>query len=88
VFVPGHGDVGNADDVNAFRGYLTDLRAMVSRPVKEGKSGDELVAAVMPSLTEKYGQWGIFMHFGKPNILDVAAELRGDKKVPRPTAAQ
>ena len=88
VFVPGHGDVGYAGDVDAFRGYLTDLRSMVAGPAKEGKSGDELVAAVMPSLTEKYGQWGIFKYFAKPNILDVAAELRGDKTVPKPATAQ
>lgn len=84
VFVPGHGDVGNATDVLAFRQYLTDLRSMVEGPVKDGKSGDELVAAVMPQLTEKYDQWGIFQHFSKRNILDVAAELRGDKAIPQP----
>ncbi len=83
VFVPGHGDVGNATDVEAFRGYLSDLRAMVAGPLKEGKSGDALVDAVMPELTEKYGQWGIFKHFSKRNILDVAAEIRGDKVVPQ-----
>jgi cyclase len=84
VFVPGHGDVGTLADVEAFRGYLTDVRAMVAEQMKEGKSGDDLVAAVMPQLTEKYGQWGIFQHFSKRNILDVAAELRGDKVIPQP----
>jgi cyclase len=88
VFVPGHGDVGDVNDVEAFQGYLTDLRAMVAGPVKEGKSGDDLVAAVMPQLTQKYGEWGIFKYFSKANILDAAAELRGDKKVPQPVAAQ
>jgi cyclase len=87
VFVPGHGDLGDRSDVDAFRGYLTELRAMIAGPVKEGKSGDDLVAAVMPQLTQKYGQWGIFKYFAKPNILDVASELRGDKKVPQPVAA-
>lgn len=86
VFVPGHGDVGNVADVEAFRGYLSDLRAMVAGPLKEGKSGDALVDAVMPQLTEKYGQWGIFKHFSKRNILDVAAEIRGDKVVPQAVA--
>ncbi|HTS10732.1 MAG TPA: MBL fold metallo-hydrolase [Candidatus Limnocylindrales bacterium] len=88
VFVPGHGDVGNAQDVAAFRGYLTDLRAMVAGPVKEGKSGDALVAAVMPELTQKYGDWGIFKHFANRNILDMAAEIQGTKRVPQPVAAQ
>lgn len=87
VFVPGHGEVGNLQDVEAFRTYLTDLREMVSGPVKEGKQGDALVAAVMPELKAKYGQWGIFDHFSKPNILFVAEELRGTKRVPQPVAA-
>jgi len=56
TFVPGHGDVGNAADISAFRGYLTDVRALVAGPVKEGKSGDALVNAVLPLLKEKYGK--------------------------------
>jgi cyclase len=52
IFVPGHGDVGNVSDVDAFRGYLADLRVLVAAPVKEGKSGDALVNAVLPRLTE------------------------------------
>jgi cyclase len=84
TFVPGHGDVGNAADVGAFRGYLTDLRAMVAGSVKEGKSGDALVNAVFPQLKEKYGKWDFFEDFAKSDVLDTAAELRGDKKIPRP----
>jgi cyclase len=86
VFVPGHGDVGNPPDVEAFRNYLVDLRAMVAEPAKQGKTGDALVEAVMPELTAKYGQWGIFKHFAKPDILNVAAELNGTKRVPQPVA--
>jgi cyclase len=86
VFVPGHGDVGNLQDVEAFRDYLVNLRAMVAGPVKEGKTGDALVAAVMPELKAKYGTWGIFQHFSTPNILYVAEELRGTKRVPQPVA--
>jgi cyclase len=88
VFVPGHGDVGNIQDLDAFRGYLIDLRAMLAAPVKEGKTGDALVAAVMPELKAKYGQWGIFQHFATPNILLTAEELRGTKRVPQPVASQ
>lgn len=84
TFVPGHGDVGNAADVDAFRAYLSDLRAMAADPVKAGKSGDDLVNAVMPTLKEKYGKWNFFDDFAKTDILDAAAELRGDKKNPQP----
>jgi cyclase len=86
VYVPGHGEVGNLQDVEAFRGYLVDLRAMVAAAVKEGKTGDALVAAVMPELKEKYGDWGIFQHFATPNILLTAEELRGTKRVPQPAS--
>lgn len=84
VFVPGHGELGNLQDLEAARTYLLDLRAMVARAIKEGKTGDAVVAAVMPELKAKYGQWGIFQHFATPNILLTAEELRGTKRVPVP----
>jgi cyclase len=85
TFVPGHGDVGDEADVQAFRGYLADLRAWVAPQVSQGKSGDELVASVLPELTKKYGDWDFFKYFAKRNIPDMAAELRGDKKIPEPS---
>lgn len=84
VYVPGHGDIGNAADVHAFRGYLAYLREQVAQPVKDGKSGDALLNAVLPQLTKKYGKWDFFKGFAKPDILNTAAELRGDKKIPQP----
>ncbi|MGC1485858.1 MAG: MBL fold metallo-hydrolase [Candidatus Acidiferrum sp.] len=84
TFVPGHGDVGNAADVQEFGGYLNDLRAMMAQPVKDGLMGDALVNAVLPGLKEKYGDWNFFDHFAKRNILDTAKELRGDKQIPKP----
>jgi cyclase len=85
AFVPGHGDVGKVSDVAAFGGYLMDLREWVVPQVKEGKAGDDLVNAVMPKLTENYGQWNFFKYFAKRNVLDMGAEIRGDKKIPQPT---
>lgn len=84
AFVSGHGDVGTADDVLEFRGYLLDLRAMLSQPVKDGLMGDALVNAVLPGLKEKYGAWDFFEHFARRNIIDTAKELRGDKTIPQP----
>jgi glyoxylase-like metal-dependent hydrolase (beta-lactamase superfamily II) len=65
AFVPGHGDVGNAQDVAAFRGYLVTLRKLVSDAKAQGKSGDALTEAVMPALTEKYGRWVFFKDLAK-----------------------
>jgi cyclase len=86
TFVPGHGDVGNAADVRAMAAYITALRATLAQPVKDGLKGDALVNAVLPKLKEKYGDWNYFEHFAKPNILDTARELRGEKKIPQPAA--
>lgn len=86
TFVPGHGDVGNASDVQEFGGYLTDLRAVSAQPVKEGLMGDALVNAILPGLKEKYGAWNFFDYFARRNIIDMAKELRGDKQIPQPAA--
>ncbi|MBV9886611.1 MAG: MBL fold metallo-hydrolase [Acidobacteria bacterium] len=84
TYVPGHGDVGSADDVKNFRDYLTFLREQIAPAVKQNKSDDELVNAVLPAVTEKYGKWDFFKYFAKPDILHTAAEIRGDKKIPQP----
>lgn len=83
AFVPGHGDVGNAQDVQAFRGYLVTLGTLVADAQAQGKTGDALAESVMPALTEKYGRWDGFEYFIKPNILDMDAELRGKKRIPQ-----
>lgn len=88
IYVPGHGEPGDAHDVEAFRGYLADLRVLVKKQIDDGKTGDDLVAAVLPAVKEKYGQWNFFNYFAKRNIVDVENELRGTKKIPQPTAAR
>jgi cyclase len=86
TYVPGHGDVGTASDVADFRSFLADLRSFVQGPVKEGKKGDALEGAVMPELTAKYGTWGFFQYFAKPDLQSMAAEIQGTKTVPAPVA--
>lgn len=82
TFVPGHGDVGNADDVQEFQGYLAWLSAAVKKGVDANKKGDALVAAVLPELTDKYGSWEFFKDFSRSNILDAGAEFEGTKRNP------
>src|SRR5262245_23131659 len=60
TFVPGHGEVGTAREVRAFRDYLSALRTLVADARQGGKSGDDLVNGVLPALKDKYGQWGWF----------------------------
>lgn len=83
TFVPGHGEVGTVAEVRAMAGYITDLREALSQPVKDGLKDDALVNAVVPQLKQKYGDWNYFDHFAKPNILDTAKELRGEKQIPK-----
>ncbi len=82
TFVPGHGDVATAADVRAFRDYLTSLRQAVGTAQAQGKTGQNLVDAVLPELRSKYGSWGFFDHFAKSNIEQSAAELNGKKRLP------
>jgi cyclase len=84
TYVPGHGDVGTVDDVRNFRDYLAFLREQVASAVKQNKSGDDLVNAVMLAVTEKYGKWDLFKYFAKTDILQTGGEIRGDKKIPQP----
>lgn len=84
TFMPGHGNLGKAADVRAFRDYLATLRKAVAAAQASGKSGDTLVDAVLPTLKHDYGDWGWFQYFARHNIEQTAAELDGTKQVPVP----
>jgi cyclase len=84
TFVSGHGDVGNAQDVGAFRDYLVTLRKLVSEARARGQSGEALADAVMPALASKYGNWEAFKYLAKSNLLETDAELSGKKRIPQP----
>ncbi|MHB8754029.1 MAG: MBL fold metallo-hydrolase [Candidatus Acidiferrales bacterium] len=86
TFVPGHGnEPGHAADVRDFRGYLVDLRSAIQKAQAGGKSGDAIVAAVLPQLQKKYGSWNFFA-FAKSDIKYTDEELRGKKRIPEPSA--
>lgn len=82
TFVPGHGDVGYVQDVQAFREYLTTLRMLVSNAKALRKSGEPLVNTVMPVLSDRYNRWSSFKDLARENILDLDAELSGTKRIP------
>jgi glyoxylase-like metal-dependent hydrolase (beta-lactamase superfamily II) len=83
TFVPGHGDVATAADVAAFRGYLLALRTGVATARAQNERGDALVEAVMPGLKRQFGRWPFIDAVARQNILEVAAELDGAKRVPQ-----
>jgi glyoxylase-like metal-dependent hydrolase (beta-lactamase superfamily II) len=84
TFVSGHGDIATPQDLRDFHDYLIFLRDAVAKAQAEGKSGQQVVDAVLPQIQEKYGSWGFFKAFSTRNILQTAAELKGEKKVPVP----
>jgi cyclase len=83
TFVPGHGEVGTAQDVTAFRDYLATLQTLVSDARSQATSGDALVEAVMPAFTAKYAQWDFFKFLAPLNIREMEAELSGTKRIPK-----
>lgn len=84
VFVPGHGDVGSAGDVQDFQRYLADVRAAVRQQLDAGKDGEALQAATLAQLTPSYGGWAYFKSLGPRNVRDMQAELTGNKRRPAP----
>lgn len=84
TFVSGHGDVATPQDVKDFHDYLVTLRETIAKAQGEGKSGQELMNAVLPQLQDKYGTWGFFKGFSTRNIQQTTLELKGEKKVPVP----
>ena len=84
TFVPGHGDVGKAADVQAFRGYLVALRQAITTAQNKGESGPVLQQDVLAQLKGTYGTWNYFDHFAPRNIAQTVAELAGKKRRPEP----
>ena len=84
TFVPGHGDVGTASEVLAFRDYLATLHKLVADARAQRKSGKALSDTVLPALGAKYGEWGYFKYLAPLNIEHMEAELSGKKRVPQP----
>ena len=82
-FVPGHGEVGKAAEVRAFRDYLATLRsAIAAAPGANGSTA--VVKAVLPELKAVYGGWNYFDYFAQHNIEQTADEMAGRKHVPVP----
>jgi cyclase len=62
TFVPGHGDVGDVQDVAAFREYLATVRTLVAAARAQGRSdGGAVAEAVSNPLNERYGPLGLFL---------------------------
>ena len=84
TFVPGHGEVGHAADVNAFHGYLVALRQAITTAKAQGEQGALLQQKVLAQLKGSYGHWNYFDYFVGKNIAQTVQELAGSKRLPVP----
>jgi cyclase len=84
VYVPGHGDVADVEDVGDFRAYLLDLRQLVSAARKAGLKDDALAQAVMPKLKADHPDWQISDRAAAAEIRYMDQELAGTKRRPVP----
>jgi glyoxylase-like metal-dependent hydrolase (beta-lactamase superfamily II) len=83
-FVPGHGEVGKAAEVRAFKDYLAALRTAVAASRGPDGSAAAVVKTVLPQLKTVYGGWNYFDYFAQHNIEQTADEMAGRKRVPAP----
>lgn len=84
TFVPGHGPVGHAADVRAFRGYLVFLREAIATAEGKGEHGAKLRQDVLGQIRARYGNWNFFKYFAAKNVAQTIAELAGTKPLPEP----
>jgi cyclase len=84
VFVPGHGDVADVNDVADFRAYLADLRRLVVEGRKAGLKDDGLAQSVEPKLKSLHPDWTISDRAVAAEVRYMAQELAGTKKRPVP----
>lgn len=84
TFVPGHGAIGKAADVRAFRDYLVALRQAITAAQDKHESGTALQQDVLGQLKGTYGTWNYFDHFAPLNVAQTLTELAGKKPLPEP----
>ena len=85
-FVPGHGDVADVKDVDEFRGYLLDLKRLVSAGRAVGHKDDALVQDVAPKLRALHPDWTISDRAIAAEVRYMDQELARTKKRPVPVA--
>lgn len=66
IVVPGHGELGGVEILNDVRAYILDLAERVAAASAEGRSEDEMVAAIGPTIRAAHPDW----HF--PEWIDFA----------------
>jgi len=57
IVVPGHGDIGGVEIVNAVRDYIVDLGQRVAQERKMAKGADAIVADLAPKIRAEHPDW-------------------------------
>jgi cyclase len=84
IYVPGHGDVADFNNVQEFRAYLLDLRRLVEEGRKAGLSDDALLRSVAPKLKAAHPDWTISDRAAAAEVRYMDQELAGTKRRPVP----
>ncbi|MBN1571219.1 MAG: MBL fold metallo-hydrolase [Acidobacteria bacterium] len=72
-FVPGHGSVGNKQDVEDFLGYLRELRSLVEAAIERGESLEQATREIM--MPEKYSSYQ-FQNLFPSNVQKMYSEIK------------
>ena len=84
TFVPGHGDVATAKDLEDLRLLFSDLMRLTAEARASGLRGEPLVTATAPKLVALHPAWPRIERNAPVLVRQMDEELAGTKRVPVP----
>lgn len=84
TFIPGHGDVATAKDVDDLKVLFQDLARLTREARQSGLSGDALVQSVAPKLVALHPNWPRIDRSAPRLVMEMDQELAGTKRTPVP----
>jgi glyoxylase-like metal-dependent hydrolase (beta-lactamase superfamily II) len=84
VFVPGHGEIAAAKDVDDLKQLFEDLVRLTREARQAGLEGDALAQAVAPRLIALHPDWNRIQRIAPVLAAQMDQELAGTKRVPVP----
>jgi len=86
TFVPGHGDVASAKDLDDLKVLFEDLMRLTREARVSGLTGEALVQATAPRLAALHPTWPRIERNAPHLVAEMDQELAGTKRVPQPAA--
>ena len=84
TFVPGHGQVATAKDVDDLKVFFEDLQRLTREARAKGLAGDVLVKETAPKLAALHTGWPRVEQNAPFIVAEMDQELAGTKRVPTP----